>query len=198
MVGGHQGCTGLSDRGRRQVTALADRLRDPAELGDVAAIYSSVMPRAVETGSILADALGLDDLREECDFCEHHPGEGDGLEWEEYDRRYPAPSAWDPDLRRDPGGETWTEMAARVARGLDALVERHPGSTVVVACHGGVVVQSMLRWLHLDPAGAHRAWMSPENASLTEWRFAANPFSKSTLPIELVRFNDHAHLVGME
>ena len=63
-----------------------------------------------------------------------------------------------------------------------------------MACHGGVVVQSMLHFLSLDLAGAGRAWISPENTSLTEWRFAPNPYEKSTLPVQLVRFNDHAHL----
>jgi probable phosphoglycerate mutase len=199
IVGGHKGCVGLSDLGRRQVGALADRLRRTGELEGAVALYSSVMPRAVETAAILADALPVDDVREECDFCEHHPGEGDGLAWTEYDERYPAPDVWDPHLRRDPGGETWAEMAERVARGLDALVERHPGETVVVACHGGVVVQSMFRWLALDAGGGgERAWMNPMNASLTEWRFGANPFDRSTLPIELVRFNDHAHLVDID
>jgi probable phosphoglycerate mutase len=198
IVGGHKGCAGLSARGRKQVEALADRLRRTGELEGTSALYSSVMPRAVETAGILAGALGFDDVREECDFCEHHPGEGDGLGWDEYERLYPMAETWDPHARRDPGGETWAEMAERVARGLDAVLERHPGQTVVVACHGGVVIQSMFRWLGLDPGGGERAWLSPANSSMTEWRFGTNPYFKTTLPIELVRFNDHAHLVDLD
>lgn len=199
IVGGHQGCQGLSDLGRRQVTALRDRLAATDELADAAHLYSSVMPRAVETAEILRPALGLDEPVQECDLCEHHPGEGDGLTWDEFNERYPAPDRWDPHLRRDPGGETWAEMGERVARGLDALVERHPGETIVVACHGGVVVWSMFRWFGLDPADmGERAWMNPTNASLTEWRFRANPFAKGTRSIQLVRFNDHAHLAALD
>jgi probable phosphoglycerate mutase len=198
IVGGHKGCAGLSDRGRAQVGALADRLRRTGELDGTVALYSSIMPRAVETAGILADALAVDDVHQECDFCEHHPGEGDGLAWTEYEERYPAPDVWDPHLRRDPGAETWAEMADRVARGLDALIERHPGDTVVVACHGGVVIQSMFRWLALDAGGDGRAWMNPMNSSMTEWRFGTNPFDKATLPLELVRFNDHAHLTTID
>jgi probable phosphoglycerate mutase len=197
VVGGHVGCKGLSDRGRRQVEALRDRLARTGELCDAAALYASVMPRAVETAEIIAPALRGLGVVQECDFCEHHPGEGDGLPWSEFELRYPRPEGpWDPDLRRDPGGETWNEMAARVSRGLDAIVERHPGQLVVVACHGGVIIQSMAKWLGLQPADSGRAWMNPINASLTEWRFASNPFSVGTLPIELVRFNDAAHLAG--
>lgn len=197
-MGGHAGCAGLSDLGRRQVQALATRLDRTGELSDVVALYASVMPRAVETASILAPALGIDEVTQECDFCEHHPGEGDGLPWDEFERLYPAPDQWDPHHRRDPGGETWAEMAARVARGLDTVVDRHAGSTVVVACHGGVVLQSMLRWLGMDAvAMGSRAWLNPVNSSLTEWRFAANPFLPDTLPLELVRYNDHAHLAHL-
>jgi probable phosphoglycerate mutase len=197
IVGGHKGCAGLSNLGRRQVEALGRRLTRSDELGEVAAIYSSIMPRAVETAGIIAAALGVSQVDQHCDFCEHHPGEGDGLPWEEFERRYPIED-WHPDLRIDPGGETWNEMRDRVARGLDRVIGAHAGDTVVIATHGGVVVHSMVRWLALD-AGARRdrAWMNATNSSLTEWRFAANPFVDEALPVELVRFNDHAHLADL-
>ena len=88
-------------------------------------------------------------------------------------------------------------MGARVERALAMVLARHPGETVVVACHGGVVVHSMLHYLSLDEGtNASRAWISPENTSLTEWRYASNPYQKGTLPVELVRYNDAAHLMG--
>lgn len=195
FLGGHEGCTGLSDLGRRQVALLRDRLVRSDELASAAALYSSVMPRAIETAEIIAPALGGLEVRSECDFCEGHPGEADGLSWDEVAERYPSPDGWDPDHSPAPGWETWREMGQRVQKALESLVERHGGETVVVACHGGVVVQSMLHWLSLqETATTRRAWMSPVNTSLTEWRFAPNPYLKHTLPVELVRFNDHAHL----
>jgi broad specificity phosphatase PhoE len=110
-------------------------------------------------------------------------------------KRFPSPDGWDPDHSPVAGWETWREMGQRVQRGLESLVERHPGETVVVACHGGVVVQAMLHWLALDEAASNRrAWMDCENSSLTEWRFARNPYQTHMLPVQLVRFNDHAHL----
>lgn len=195
ILGGHEGCQGLSELGRGQAGALRDRLAGSGELAEASALYSSVMPRAVETAQIIAPALGGLDVRSECDFCEGHPGEADGLTWDELAERYPSPEGWDPDHSPAPGWETWREMGQRVQQALESLVERHPGETVVVACHGGVVVQSMLHWLALEElATKARAWMSPANTSLTEWRFARNPYWKDTLPVELVRFNDHAHL----
>jgi probable phosphoglycerate mutase len=197
IVGGHEGCQGLSAKGRVQVEALRDRWKATDELGEVTALYASLMPRAVETAEVLAPALGEPEMLQDCDLCEHHPGEGDGLPWDEYERLYPYPdSGWDPDVRRVPNGETWREMADRVAAGIDRLVDRHPGTTVVVATHGGVIVQSMIRWLALDLT-ADRAWFSPENASVTEWRHGPNPFRTPSIPWELVRFNDSAHLAGL-
>lgn len=198
IVGGHKGCEGLSDLGRRQVTALRDRWKEADELGGDVVLYASVMPRAIETAEILAPALGQPEIIEDCTFCEHHPGEGDGLPWREFDELYPHPDeGWSPDIRRDPGGETWNEMAERVREGFDGLVADHPGETVVVASHGGVIVQTMIRWLLIDPtATGERAWFSPANSSVTEWRCAPNPYGNRTGNWELVRFNDHAHLAG--
>ncbi len=194
MLGGHNGCSGLSDTGREQVGRLRDRLLDTGELAGASALYASVMPRAIETAEIIAPALGGLEVRPECDFCEGHPGEADGLTWAELDERFPA-DGWDAESRRAPGWETWREMGDRVGRALESLVERHAGDTVVVACHGGVVVHAMLHYLGLDLAGgSNRAWIAPDNTSLTEFRFVPNPYEKSTLPVQLVRFNDHAHL----
>lgn len=196
FLGGHTSCRGLSDRGRQQVERLRDRLQASGELSGASVLYASVLPRAVETGEILAPALGGLDIRPECDFCEGHVGEADGLTWAQLDELAPR-DGWDADHRPVPGWETWREMHARVQGALESLVQRHPGETVVVACHGGVVVQAMVHWLGLDAVEAsRRAWLSPANTSLTEWRFGPNPYEKGTLPVELVRFNDHAHLTG--
>jgi broad specificity phosphatase PhoE len=194
ILGGHNGCTGLSDLGREQIALLRDRLASSGELAGASALYSSLMPRAIETAEILAPALGGLEVRRECDFCEGHPGEADGLTWAELDQRYPVEPGWNGNTKRAPGWETWFEMGDRIVGALASLVERHPGETVVVACHGGVVVHSMFHYLGLDLNGGDRAWFAPDNSSFTEFLFAKNPFVKSTLPVQLVRYNDHAHL----
>jgi broad specificity phosphatase PhoE len=199
ILGGHAGCQGLSECGRMQVTKLRDRLAATGELAGASALYSSVMPRAIETAQIISPALGDLEVRQECDFCEGHPGDADGLTWAEVDARFPVTGGWDGSSRRAPGWETWNELGERVAGALAMLVDRHPGELVVVACHGGVVVHAMLHYLGLDRDGAgNRAWIAPDNSSLTEFRFAQNPYEKATLPVHLVRYNDHAHLGAIE
>jgi broad specificity phosphatase PhoE len=197
IIAGHDACQGLSDVGRRQATALAERLRRTGELDGTSAVYSSVMRRAEETAAIVAPAVGIDEPIGECDFCEHHPGVADGMAWDDFEEAYPQPATWDVNHRRMPGSETWQEMQDRVTRGFDTVLERHPGETVVVVCHGGVVVHAMRRWLDLSPSPTRRPWLEAHNTSLTEWRFAPHPFVADGLPIGLIRFNDHAHLADL-
>ncbi|HVL02915.1 MAG TPA: phosphoglycerate mutase family protein, partial [Acidimicrobiales bacterium] len=54
VVGGPTGCTGLSDLGRRQVIALAERWQDAGFVAD--RLFSSTLPRAAETAELLAPA----------------------------------------------------------------------------------------------------------------------------------------------
>ena len=190
IVAGHVGCVGLSERGRTQAAALRDRLLATGELRDAAGLYASVMARAVETAAIIAPAIGDLQPVHHCDFCEHHPGDADGLSWTEANRLYPPTDTWEPDVRRIPGAETWVEMSERVRRGVDTVVQRHEGQTVVIVCHGGVVVHSMIRWLGLHPTAlsGRRARLDPVNTSMTEWTL------DEAGAVQLVRFNDHAHL----
>ena len=190
IVGGHEGCSGLSARGVAQVERLRDRwvaVPPPA----VAALYSSVMPRAIETAEILAPALGDLKAVQDCDFCELHPGECDGMTWVEWRERYfTPPRTIGPHEPYAPGAETWAELVDRTERSLARLVEEHPGDTVVVACHGGIVSSSMIACMGLS-LDARRVWFDPENASITEWEHHPG---RRPGPWRLVRYNDHSHL----
>lgn len=174
VVGGVLGCTGLTPRGVRQVTALRDRLARSGELQGLAALYSSVLLRAVETATILAPALAGTTgtppaLRQDCSLCELHPGEGDGLEWDAFVERYGTPE-WDVDPHRplSPGGESWSDFVDRAAQGLSAVADAHPGQLVVVVCHAGVVEAALLSFLPMDRSGSRRQWLRTEHASMTE------------------------------
>jgi probable phosphoglycerate mutase len=173
VVGGTRGCTGLTRRGFAQVGALADRLARTGELAGVAALYSSVLPRAVQTARGIAPAL--DRWREgpplapqqDCQLCELHPGEADGLTWAEFSARFEAPD-WDtdPDRPLAPGAESWRGFTARAAAGVNALADAHPDQLVVAACHAGVIEATLLHFL---PVGQTRLGLRTEHASMTEW-----------------------------
>jgi probable phosphoglycerate mutase len=200
VCGGIKGCTGLTAQGVGQVTALADRLATTGELAGADALYASVLPRAIETAELLAPALrplGPDraffgsppTITRECGLCELHPGEADGLTWEEFSARYEGPD-WDqhPDQPIAPGGESWTGFVLRVAAALEALAARHPGGLVVVACHAGVIEASLLSMLPLvgGRAGA-RLQLRTLHASLTTWEVEQDRW-------RLLGYNDAGHL----
>src|SRR5688500_13003992 len=140
FVGGHDSCTGLSERGRRQAEALRDRLIRTGELKDTSVLMTSVLPRAIETAEIISPGLGGHVADEQCDFCEIHPGEADGITWEEFELRYrPSVVGRTPYRAFAPGAESWAEFFARVGKAIHALTDQHKGETIVVVAHGGVI-----------------------------------------------------------
>ncbi len=191
VVGGATGCTGLTDRGKRQVAFLAERLYESGELREATTLYSSVLPRAVETAARLRPVVGrgpkaLGPVRERCDLCELHPGQSDGMAWEDLVSTYGVPD-WDvdPDVPIAPGGESWTEFVGRASDAVRAVVREHPGELVVAAVHAGVIESTMIRFLGVPPEVYRRGWVRIVHASMTEWEW---------VPSEdrwvLLRFND--------
>ena len=105
LAGGPLGDGGLTPLGRRQALALVDRLKVSGELSSASAFYTSALPRAIETGAIIAEVLpGLVAVRDG-ELNEISVGEGDGLPWSEYVEKYGAPD-WDRDPHQitAPGG----------------------------------------------------------------------------------------------
>jgi probable phosphoglycerate mutase len=194
VIGGARGCTGLSDLGRRQAAALRDRLKRTGELDGAAHLYASTLPRAIETAEIVGEALGLSAPETDCDLCEIHPGDViDGMTWEAYAKEYrTAEFRYDVYVPWGPGVETWAEFSFRTSRRLRQLVLDHPGETVVVACHGGVIRASMQAFGGLSVE--HNLGFEPLNTSLTEWvHWPAAP----RYPWLLHRYNDAAHLADL-
>jgi probable phosphoglycerate mutase len=187
IVAGHLSCKGLTEHGRRQVEALATRLRSTHELEGAAALYSSILPRAIESAEILAPALGGLGVRQSCDLCERHVGEADGMSWPDYEARYGVMKPGDdPDREIAPGGESWVGFLDRAEASLYEVMVRHPAELVVVAGHGGIVAASMVRFLGLSDHGAGLRG-HPDNTSMTEWTWTGVRWW-------LVRYNDAGHL----
>ena len=190
VIAGEQGCTGLTDLGRRQAGALRERFaRWPGLQAD--ALLASTLPRAVETASIVAPGLGLDLGGRECDLCEVHTGEADGLTWAEYGERYGSfDMEAEPDRVFAPAGDSWNSFHERVAGVLGRIAREYEDRTVVAVCHAGVIVASLRVLVGLAPTAAAR--MRPRNTGLTVWGHDA-----ATGQWALHTFNDAAHLPGL-
>jgi probable phosphoglycerate mutase len=191
VVGGRTGCSGLTDLGRRQVAALADRLYESGELRGAVALYSSVLPRAVETAERLRAVVGagpasLGPVVPRDDLCELHPGTADGMVWEDVVSAFGLPD-WDddPETPIAPGGESWTGFVARASSAVREVVRTHPGELVVAAVHAGVIEATMIVFLGISPAVARRGWLRIVHASMTEWEWASDQDRWV-----LLRFND--------
>jgi probable phosphomutase (TIGR03848 family) len=143
----------LSDTGRQQAEAVAGRilaLQGPKR--KVAAVYASPLERTRETAAPIAAALGLRVQRQkgllECDFGDWTGAELKVLvkrpEWGTVQRH---PSGF-----RFPGGESFTEMQARMVGAVDILRAAHPGQTVVAVSHADPIKAVVAHALgtHLD------------------------------------------------
>ncbi|MCP3985840.1 MAG: histidine phosphatase family protein [bacterium] len=123
----------LSQEGRAQAEAAAQWLA--VEHFD--ALYASPLLRARETAAPLARLQGL--------AVEIEPGV---IELDHESERYVPleelkiedPGAWKAMLSAEGyGGVDLPAFRERVVHTLEALIDRHPGGRVAIACHGGVV-----------------------------------------------------------
>jgi probable phosphoglycerate mutase len=162
-IQGHTDVT-LSEAGRRQAEALAERLRarPPAR------IVSSDLRRALETAEVVGARLGLL-VETDRDFREQDLGRWQGLTGEEARAR-------DPDLyaarflardpsARPPGGETRAELADRAWRAFHRHAAAGTPGPVLLVTHGGVLAALLYRVLAI-PLSAPRGFHLP-NAALT-------------------------------
>jgi len=190
-LGGHETCRGLTEHGRRQVEALADRLRRTRELEGAAALYTSILARAIDTAEILAPALGDLPIEKTCSLCERHVGEADGMTWTAYEAKYGREIPGVDDHRElSPGGESWAGFLDRAEDAMYSVMERHPGQLVVIAGHGGLIGTSVIRFLGIASNGAGFRGFA-DNSSITEWEWTGKRWW-------FVRYNDAGHLDAEE
>ena len=143
---------GLSEEGRRQAKAAAEKLADL----HIDAVFASDLERAVDTAQAIAAPRGLE-VQTDPAFREIDQGEWTGLPIAEIEERWPDLWGGARHYTRRPGGEAPHEVSARALEGLRRIVEAYPEGTVVVVSHGGP-----LRWL----SAAAMGWDERESARL--------------------------------
>jgi probable phosphomutase (TIGR03848 family) len=166
----------LSDAGREQARALAERLA-PVPID---AVYSSPLERCQETAAAVAEPRGLkvDTLD---DVGEVRYGAWTGRElktlarepmWKVVQGNFSA--------ARFPDGESVFEMQARAVTAVERLREAHPQQTVAVCSHADVIKALAGHYLGLHLDLCQRLVVSP--ASVTAFWFGPVPY--------LLRLND--------
>lgn len=131
----------LSELGRQQAAEVGKFLADEP----VSAIYSSHLLRANDTGRAIADHHGLEvavvPSLEEFRMFEGLPRERraldlvDPLVLEGARERFVQTLSWDA----YPESESSLDFRRRVGYSIEGILAAHPGETIIVACHGGVI-----------------------------------------------------------
>jgi probable phosphoglycerate mutase len=167
----------LNDTGRWQAHRLALAI---AEEG-LDAIYSSDLLRALETAQAVASGSGKP-IATDTGLRERGFGEFEGLTFQEIGQRWPDQSArW---RRRDPtfgppGGEVLRDFYDRSVATVMRLAAAHPGQTIAVVAHGGVMdclyraatrlaLDAPRSW-QLGNASINRLLHTPQGFTLVGW-----------------------------
>ena len=166
----------LTEEGLQQAEAVAQRLSK--ERFDV--LVCSDLGRALQTAAPIARLCGLAIVKDSR-LRERNFGEGEGLLYDEIDRRWPDAFSrtreTDPDAVI-PGGETRRQFHDRVHHAFEALVREYAGKRVAVVTHGGVLA-ALYRMVHSIPVGRpHKIAIS--NAAYNAIAFSADAWSVET------------------
>lgn len=148
----------LSAAGRKQLPALVRKLRKAID-----AIYCSDLSRTRATAVAIARGRAASiDIRPQ--LREMGFGRWEGLSWDEVAAGFPQlAKQWLSGRSRPrvPGGEPFTRFEARVTGELKRVVARHPGSSVVVVTHAGVIRVAIGAALRLSGQNLFRIAQSP-------------------------------------
>lgn len=137
----------LTRAGRAQAVALAERLHGRR----VAQIYTSTMARAVQTAEIVAAKLDVE-VTTRIGLQEFSVGDFAGTERDQ-DPFVATFGRWlDGELSaRVDGGESGEEVVARARPVLADIADSHPGETVLVVAHGGILTLAIRNLLTFEP-----------------------------------------------
>jgi broad specificity phosphatase PhoE len=153
----------LTDLGREQARALADRLAAT----ELDAVYSSDLERARETAAIVAEPHQLP-VKELSDLREVDVGSWSGLTRAEAKEHHPnAFRRWTEGEEGWDDGETYEQLSERVVGAVMTIAARHPGGRVLLVAHGGSVRAVHAAALGVDVHRYRRIQRVEPNATLS-------------------------------
>ena len=126
---------GLSERGRVEVEAVAERLAG----ADIDALYASPLQRTRETAEIISRRLDLP-IGFRHDLLEIDFGEWTGSTFDAI-RSHPGWPLWSQyrSIAKVPGGESMRQVQRRIVEAVMELHHTHPDENVLLVSHGDVI-----------------------------------------------------------
>ena len=175
----------LDDLGRWQAERLADALAGE----DITTVYSSDLQRALATAQPLVQRTGAM-LHSDARLRERGFGSFEGRTYADIQATWPdAALRWrqrEPDFQPG-GGEALTPFFERCVSTVCALAALHPGQSIAIVAHGGVLDCLYRAAVGVD-LKAPRSWLLG-NASINRLLFNGEGLS-------LIGWSDDAHLEG--
>jgi phosphoserine phosphatase len=178
----------LNERGRQQAQALAKALQDEK----FAAIYTSPLPRSLETAGFIRAFHPAVPLIEEPNFMEMDLGDFEGLDgrkWMEQNQDFVKAWTQNPAAVRMPGGETLQEVQNRAVEALMGVTDRYdPGSTLLICSHNFVLLTILCHALQI-PLARFRE-VKKGTASYSVLALVGGQFHPEVI-------NERSHLAGL-
>jgi len=138
---------GLTERGRKQAHALANRWLDEGKKFDQA--IASPLARARETAEIVSEYLEIP-LQLNPLWMEINLGRISGLKPEEANEKYPLPDFTNPYFHTGITGESRWELFLRAGRVIQDMLQHPPGNYLIVS-HGGILNMTLYAILGIVP-----------------------------------------------
>ncbi len=174
----------LTDKGRKQAKAVADKL---SRLVVPDNVFSSPLSRALETAYIIATKFNLEPIVIS-ELQERDLGLATGMTWEQASSLWPE-NAWHIKIGRPTGswpqGETRLELQQRAYKALEKILSIQDSGIAVVVSHAGLmralIKQIMYKHMNTD--------LDPKinNCSITELQITDGRY-------HLLCLNDTSHL----
>jgi len=185
--GGHSS-TPLSALGEEQAERTANMLASEG----IDAIYSSDLPRAIQTAKYTADLTKLE-IHATPAFRERHVGVLEGLTFDESKEKHP--SDYYALVNRDlhhviSGGESYRQLLRRATDTLDKILRNHRHERIAIYSHTGVIcfltlhlIGAINRWTKQTP------WLVTSNCGINRFEL------RGPRNVRVMALNDTRHLV---
>jgi broad specificity phosphatase PhoE len=160
----------LTPEGEREASALRGAL-DP---GAFSLVLSSPRHRALETARLAGFEPEVDP-----DLAEWDYGSLEGLTTAQIRADYPGWSIWRGPW---PGGETDTQVGARVDRVIARARHLADGQRALVFAHGHVLRALTARWLQLEVAGGRLFILHTATLGVLGWEHGAPAVDRWNVP----------------
>jgi probable phosphoglycerate mutase len=193
VVGG-QHDSELTDRGKRQASAIAERLAELVPSDGEVELFTSDLRRTEQTAEVIATRLSVQPVLMS-DLREKSYGVAGGRPQQWLDERFIPPPPVGERMHHDEGiegAETKAELAERAYRAVEQILARDCAHQIIVT-HGGTITFVVCAWIRMPIEAAGYASFRSTSGGITVLR-EDDRFHNRTVEA----LNDTAHLANAD